>query len=65
MYFQPPYYAELFHGRVMDIPKSDRRWYPKKRVWAFKAALLGTIISLVRDEYFSTPEVEETQCQTH
>ena len=57
VYFKPPCWSDWFYETVGAIPASDRRWYPVKRVWAFRAQHLDAVAKLVREAFFSEPAI--------
>jgi len=56
-----PYYHELFHDGILEVPKQDRRWNGSTKTWSVKEAHLDTLVQLVRDNYFTEPTVEEAE----
>ena len=57
--FAPPYYHDLFHDGILDVPARDRCWLPVPKAWSVREAHLDTLVRLVTANYYTEPTVEE------
>ena len=54
-----PYYHELFHAGILEVPKQDRRWNGSAKTWSVRTAHQATLVQLLRDNYYTEPTVKE------
>ena len=58
-----PYYHDLFHDGILEIPVHHRWWDRDARAWNVSARYLETLVQLVRDNYYTEPEVVRAELE--